>query len=76
MRIKELEKQLVFLQEEKAWESSRMRNVLIIISTYIILGAYMLVIQVQQPWFNAVVPTAGFYLSTLKFRNLKKYFFG
>ncbi|KXK10418.1 MAG: hypothetical protein UZ22_OP11002000721 [Microgenomates bacterium OLB23] len=57
---------------DKQWETSCTRRVLIIAFTYIALGLYMQAIHIPNPWLNAIVPTTGFYLSTLTMPFFRK----
>lgn len=67
-----LEKEIVGLKErnkrveaDKAWETSYTRRVLLAIFTYLAIALYLNVIEVPNPWLNAIVPSLGFLLSTL-----------
>lgn len=53
------------VEDDKAWETSAVRKILIAIVTYILIGVYMTILGIGKPWLNAVVPTCGFVLSTL-----------
>ncbi len=79
MNTTELEKRIIALEERnkrvelnKGWETSIERRVLLIVFTYISIGAYMWVIGVTSPWLNAVIPSAGFLLSTLTLPFFKR----
>lgn len=50
---------------DKAWETSWVRRFLILVLTYLLIGIYMNVIGVTNPWLNAFIPSMGFLLSTL-----------
>lgn len=70
--IVDLEKEIEKLKErnkrvetDKAWETSFTRRGLLIIFTYLAIGFYLNVINVENPWLNAIVPSLGFLLSTL-----------
>lgn len=64
-RLDALEARNKRVDVDKRWETSLERKVLIAILTYLVLAAYMGRIGVYKPWENAVIPTAGFLLSTL-----------
>lgn len=58
---------------DKKWETSSARRGLLVIFTYLAIGFYLNAIKVENPWFNAIVPSIGFLLSTLTlpyFKNL------
>ena len=83
-RIEQLEKRVELIEKrnkkvegDKAWETSFLRKILIIVLTYIFAVLYLTVAETSNPFFGAVVPCAGFFLSTLtidfiKTRWLKK----
>lgn len=84
--IEELEKRLTAVEqrnkkvtEDKAWEGSATRKILLIIFTYLSIALYLHFIIHIDPWLNAIVPALGFLLSTLSlpfFRKLwKKYLY-
>ncbi len=64
-RVSEIEKRNRKVEADKAWEISRTRRVLLVTFTYLAIGLYLQVIEVQRPWLNAIVPSIGFLLSTL-----------
>lgn len=69
--IKELEKRITNIENrnkrveaDKAWETSGLRKILILILTYIFAVLYLKIADTTNPLFGAVVPTVGFFLST------------
>lgn len=78
-RLEKIEDRNRKVETDKAWETSYTRKGLLILFTYITIGLYLDVINVQTPWINAIVPTIGFFLSTLTlpfFKDLwRKYFY-
>jgi hypothetical protein len=71
-RIQKIESRNNHVEAEKAWETSLYRMVTISIITYIIATAVMWVINVEQPWLGALIPTLGYILSTQSIPVLKK----
>lgn len=61
------------VEMDKAWETSTARKLCILIITYILATLVMWTIGVPQPYLNALIPTLGFYLSTLSLGFAKKY---
>ncbi len=59
------------VEADKAWETSFFRKIFIALLTYLVLGFYMAVVGVVNPWINAVIPTLGFLLSTLTLSFIK-----
>ncbi len=60
------------VSKDKAWETSYTRKFLIIILTYIFAVLYLKIADNTNPYFGAVVPCAGFFLSTLSLGFVKK----
>lgn len=71
-RVSALESRNKRVELDKAWEGSYTRRALIIVFTYLSIGLYMWVINVDSPWLNAVIPSLGFTLSTLTLPVFKK----
>ena len=72
-KISKIEARNRKVEADKSWETSYTRRVLLFVFTYISIGLYLNVIQVEIPWLNAIVPSIGFLLSTLTlpfFKNL------
>ncbi len=57
---------------DKAWEVSKTRKIIIAILTYIVIVLFFIVANLPNPFVNALVPTAGFVLSTLSLPLFKK----
>jgi hypothetical protein len=57
---------------DKAWEVSKTRKIIIAILTYIVIVLFFIVAALPNPFVNALVPTAGFILSTLSLSIFKK----
>ena len=78
--IQDLEKEIQLLKErnkrveiDKRWETSFTRRFLLIVFTYLSIGIYLNVINIPNPWTNAIVPALAFLLSTLTlpfFKNI------
>ena len=60
------------VEEDKAWETSVARKVLIALLTYAVIVLFFLSAHLPNPWVNAIVPTVGFVLSTLSLPMFKK----
>lgn len=78
--MKDLEKRLSAIEErnakveaDKAWETSWTRRIAIAVLTYLVIVGYMHFVIHVEPWLNALVPVAGFLLSTLTISYLKKF---
>ncbi len=71
-RIDQIETRNRRVELDKAWETSFTRRGLIALFTYLSLGIYLWAIGIPRPWFNAIVPTLGFLISTLTMPWIKK----
>ena len=81
--IKELEKRVTDIENrnkrvegDKAWETSTLRKVLIVVLTYIFAVLYLKIADTTNPFFGAVVPCAGFFISTQTLNIIKKRWLG
>ncbi len=61
------------VEADKAWETSTFRKVLILITTYILASATMYMIGVPNFYISSLIPTLGFFLSTLTFPTVKSW---
>lgn len=60
------------VEADKAWETSKTRKIIIAVLTYIVIVLFFLVANLPNPFVNALVPTAGFVLSTLSLPYFKR----
>lgn len=74
--ISELHARNKRVEAEKAWETSWQRKTFILCITYAFMCFFMNMIGVEKVFINALVPTFGFFLSTLSLGFLKKNFIG
>lgn len=71
-RIDEIEKRNKRVEADKAWETSTLRKTLIIVMTYVFAVLYLKIADTTNPYFGAVVPCVGFFLSTQTLNVIKK----
>jgi hypothetical protein len=71
-RINDIENRNKRVEGDKAWETSTLRKVLILILTYIFAVLYLKIADTTNPFLGAVVPCAGFFLSTQTLNIIKK----
>lgn len=64
-RIQKIEGRNSRVEKDKAWETSWTRRLSVILLTYITISIFLWIINVPNPFINAVVPVLGFMLSTL-----------
>ena len=56
---------------DKAWEISKTRKIIILVFTYIFAVLYLTIADTTNPYFGALVPCGGFFLSTLSLKVVK-----
>lgn len=61
------------VEDDKAWETSWFRIIFITLVTYLVALWFMYIIDLNRPYLNALVPTGGYFLSTLTIPVLKKW---
>jgi hypothetical protein len=57
---------------DKAWETSYTRRVLIMVLTYVVACFWLIHLENEKPLLNALVPVAGYFLSTLSLSFVKE----
>jgi len=72
-RVAALEERNKRVELNKAWETSATRKLAIIVVTYFIVLGFLLIIKNDKPTINAIVPSLGFFLSTLVVSKLKEH---
>ena len=75
-RLSDIEKRNKRVEADKAWETSTLRKVLILVLTYIFALLYLKIADTTNPFLGAVVPTVGFFLSTQTLNIIKKKWIG
>lgn len=75
-RVRAIEERNKSVELDKAWETSWARRLLIVAFTYLAIGTFLMVINVDRPWLSAVVPALGFTLSTLTMPYFKRWWKG
>lgn len=79
-RIEKIEQEIAALKErnrrvegDKAWETSYFRVSVIAIIVYIVIAVFLYVIGVQNFLLAALVPPAGYFLSTRSLPAIKRW---
>ena len=72
-RLQKIEQRNQKVEADKAWEVSMARKLFIAVCTYIIAGIWLVIIKDSDPWLKALVPTAGYLLSTLSLPFVKNW---
>ena len=70
-RVADIERRNARVEVDKAWETSWVRRVSIMVATYAVVFVYLNVIGNDNPFINAFVPPVGFLLSTLALRTIR-----
>lgn len=70
-RLEKLEARNARVEGDKAWETSWIRRLSIMLLTYVVVVFYLRFVVHINPWINALVPVIGFFLSTLTIALLK-----
>ena len=60
------------VEEDKAWETSASRKIVIAVLTYLVIVLFLYYAGLPRPWVSAIVPTLGFWLSTLSLPLFKR----
>lgn len=72
-RVEKIEQRNREVEQNKAWETSWCRKIVVAIFTYLAIALYLKFIVGINPWINAIVPTVGFLLSTLTLPYFKTF---
>jgi len=62
------------VEADKAWETSRIRKLIIVILTYLVVVIFFFAARLPEPFINAIVPSMAFVLSTLTVPLFKKWY--
>jgi uncharacterized membrane-anchored protein len=71
-RIELLEARNKRVDADKAWETSWIRKILIMILTYLVVISYLHFVVHINPWINGFVPVIGYFLSTQTISIVKR----
>ena len=78
--LEEIKKEIDLIKErnkrveiDKAWETSSVRVLSVLVMTYIITAVVFYFIGVKNFMLNALIPTVGFYLSTQSLPFIKRW---
>ncbi len=72
IRIAQIEERNRRVEAEKAWETSAVRKASIVLLTYLLMIILFCSIGSQEPFSNALVPTLGYFLSTLSLEWIRR----
>ncbi len=60
------------VEMDKAWETSLVRKLIIVILTYIVIVIFFYMASLPKPFINSIVPAVAFVLSTATIPFFKK----
>ena len=63
--IQEIKERNKRVENDKAWETSWTRRIIIAILTYIVMVIFFYFASLPKPFLNSIVPALAFFLSTL-----------
>ncbi len=69
--IEQLKERNRRVELDKAWETSKTRRVCIMVLTYLVACSWLIHLGNEKPFLNALVPVAGYFLSTLSLGFMK-----
>jgi hypothetical protein len=71
--LREIQVRNARVEADKAWETSWIRRLSIVLMTYVIAGVYMKSAGFANPFLGAFVPSGGYLLSTLSLPFIKNF---
>lgn len=71
-RIGKIEERNRGVELDKAWETSGARRLLLAIFSYFVVAVFFIVIEIPNPWLNAIVPAVAFLIQQLSMQYFKK----
>lgn len=74
-RLQAIEERNSQVEADKAWETSWTRRLIITSSTYLVACVYMYFLKIDGFYLHALVPTGGYFLSTLSLPILRRIFY-
>jgi hypothetical protein len=69
--IEQLKTRNIRVEKDKKWENSLFRKILILVFTYGGALVFLLIIEAHNPFLAAVVPSIGYWLSTLRLQWIR-----
>ncbi len=71
-RVQKIEERNRGVELDKAWETSAARRLLLAFFSYIVVAIFFIIIEVPNPWLNAIVPALAFMIQQLSMPYFKK----
>lgn len=70
--INEIKARNARVEADKKWETNSTRKLVILVLTYFCMSLFFYFAKLGNPFINAIVPSLGFFLSTLAVPFVKK----
>ena len=70
-RVAAIEQRNKKVELDKAWETSVVRKILIVVMTYIVITLLFIFAGLSKPFLNSIIPAAAFIISTLSLSYFK-----
>ncbi len=70
--IKQIRERNKKVEQDKAWETSWTRKIIIAILTYLVIVIFFYFAQLPKPFINSIVPALAFIISSLTLPFFKK----
>ena len=71
-RVGKIEERNRGVEQEKAWETSLSRRLLLAVFSYLVVAIFFIIIEIPNPWLNAIVPALAFLIQQLSMPYFKK----
>ena len=71
-RVRKIEERNKGVEQDKAWETSASRRILLAAFSYVAVAIFFIIIEVPNPWLNAIVPALAFVIQQLSMPYFKK----
>jgi hypothetical protein len=71
-RVRKIEERNKGVESDKAWETSMTRRILLAVFSYLVIGIFFVIIELPNPWINAIVPALAFMIQQLSMPFFKK----
>lgn len=71
-RVQKIEERNRGVEQDKAWETSVVRRIILAVFSYLVIAIFFLVIELPNPWVNAIVPALAFMIQQLSMPYFKK----
>lgn len=71
-RVQKIEERNREVEQDKAWETSLARRIILALFSYLVVAIFFIVINLPNPWLNALVPALAFLIQQLSMPFFKK----